>query len=1137
MSPVGRRHRPLDWQDLTSGGQIYSADLRLPGMLVGRILRSPHAHARILALDVEAARACPGVRAVITAADFPPGARYLHEGAADRPPLADGVVRFVGQEVAAVAADTAEAAEAALRTIRVRYRLLRAPLDIAAALAPGAARLHERPSGRANVAAEFRRRWGDPEAGVAASVHSVAGSFWFPPQYHACMEPGVALAQWSPEDERLYVWTSTAAPYYVVREVAHVMGLEPDQVACREVGVGGSFGARTKVCDYEAIAGQLSRVACQPVRIVLTREEDFATTKTRHGFRVDLRLHGDVAGRLRALQGQVLVDNGAYSHSGGSVMGAGVKGLGMQYEPDGLDVSAVLVDTAKQPGGQFRGYGTTQTSFALECLVDALAEASGLDPVDYRLRNANRPGGVTLVGARLGSSRLAECLQAARAAIRWDAEKAEPRAGQGVGMAAAVHVSGSYVGAGANRSDCAIDIHDDGRILLRFGSGDAGTGQKTILAQIAAQELGVPMSQVSVLSMDSDRTPFDMGSWSSRGTHYTGHAARMAGRMAAERLRALAAAELGVAEVRLEDGWAWGGGTGLPFGELVRRARAVVGGVLTVEASYVEPRVELSDKETGRGNISPSYNFAAHAARVRVDGRTGRITVIDYVAAHDVGAAINPGLVEGQIVGGAVQGLGVALGEEVIHEQGKTVNAAFIHYALPRAADLPSVRPIIVGGEDPHGPYGAKAVGETGINPPAAAIANAVYDAVGVRLRSLPLTPDKVLTALAAKAGRRRDHALWRRPDRWWIAITRWAYPRGLFRLLHRRVSTQASPAAPAAEAALDRPSGLDGLRASLAAGAAPLGGGTDLLLRRRIGLPAPSRLAAVGGVAELGRIERLADGGWRIGAGVVLADLSRGLAADLPALADAVDQIASPQVREMATLGGNLLQANRCWFLRNGFDCYKRRGGVAPCYAILGDHRFYHAAIDGHRCQSVTPSDLAAVLAALDAEVVVVPAVGGGERRIPVTRLYAGPGEPVLGAGELLTHVLIPAFDPRMRMSFQKLNLWTGDFAIASVMAVARVDDLGLWRDIRLCLGGVAPTPRRARWTEAALEGHAVTAALLRRTLDRELDACAHPLDRNGWKLDAVAGLAEHAADAINAPAQGRGSSEVQRQPVAQGA
>lgn len=1112
MSEIGSRRRVIDWQARTSGALVYSGDLSLDGLLEAAVLRSPHAHATVRAIDATAARGMSGVRAIITAADFPPGARYLHEGARDRPPLADGVVRFIGQEVAAVAAETRRQAQAAARAIVVDYEILPAPVTIAAAC-DGFSQLHERPTGISNLSHRVRRNWGDAAAGRRSSTVSVAGDYFFPRQAHACMETNISVAHWDEAAQKLHFWTSTQAPYYVVEEVAEVLGLKVEQVVCHEVGVGGGFGGKSKICDHEAISGALSRAARAPVRLRLAREEEFETTKTRHAFAMSMQLHADATGRLRVIDADIDVENGAYNHSGVSVMSAGIKGLGMLYRPDGVTAEGRLIDTATTPGGQFRGYGSIQASYALECLMDELAGKLALDPIELRLRNANQAGETTVVGGRLGSARLAECLSAVRDAIGWQREKAQRRPGRGVGIAAGVHVSGSFTAPGANRSDAAIDVFPDSRIRVRFGGADAGTGQKTILAQIAADELGVAFESVSVLTMDSERTPFDMGAWSSRGTHFGGHAVRKAAQAMAAQLKSLAATKLGGA-LSLSDGAVHGEGGSLALGEIARLSNQAKDGVLSVETSFVEAHMEPADRVTGLGNVSASYNFAAHGAVVEVDRRTGKVTVVDYVAAHDIGKALNPMMTESQVIGGAAMGIGVALGEEVIFEQGKVVNPAYLHYALPRAADLPRIRPILVEGGDPNGPYGAKAVGECSINPPPAAVANAIADAIGVRIRDLPITPDKIVMALAQRDGRRRRHEIWRRPSRWWIAVVRWLYPHGLLRALHRRTTSQAGAGEPKPVEAVVAPSSIRDLFAQAAGGDAFLGGGTDLQLSRRQGLVEPRRLVSVNGVAELQGIKTKADGRIEIGAAVTLAALGTAMKGRVPIIADAIDQIASTQIREMATVGGNLLQQKRCWFYRNGFGCYKRLGGLAPCYAIAGDHRFYHAAIDGHRCQATTPSDLATVFAALGADAVIVSPAG--ERVVAVENLYSGPGETILGAGDVLRAIRLPADAGQRGGAFVKLRLWEGDFAVASVAITAAFDGEGRWRAPRIVFGALAPVPWRAVAAERALDGYAPTVEEFRAALDRALDRAAHPLPRNGWKLDAAAGLAEHAFEAV---------------------
>lgn len=1086
MTVVGQRVRAIGWDKRTAGTDAYTDDLPFTDVLVGRILRSQHPYADILSVDTVRAQKLSGVRAVITAADFPKGARYIHSGGAtsDRGPLADGVVRYLGEEIAAVAADTEEQAEAALAAIDVRYRPKKGPLTIDEALAPGALAIHARTTGEKNVSLRSTGAWGDVEKGRREGTVVVRGTYRYPRVGHAVMEQNVTIARWDAEHERFELWTSTQAPHFVVHELAKVFGLRPQQVICREVAVGGGFGSKSKVSEHEALAAALARKSGRLVKIALSREEEFAFTKPRHAFRTRFEARADREGRIRLFEARIDVDNGAYNHFGPSVMHVGVKTLGTIYTPDGAAWDARLVDTAITPGGQFRGYGSPQTSFALESAVDELAEQLHIDPIELRIRNANKAGSVALCGAKLTTARLDDCLRAVGDAIGWEKKKRSKRMDRGVGVAAAMHGSGSYAIAGSNTSMAAIDLYDDGRARVRFGGADAGTGQRTILAQIAAEELRLPYEKVEVLSIDSELTPIDQGAWSSRGTHMTGHAVRKASRELAERLRA---------------------------GE-----RVPANGALTHEASYTDAIMEPPGSSK-TPNFSASYTFTAHAVEVEVDRATGRIKILDYVAAHDIGRAINPTMVEGQIIGGVAMGLGAVLGEELIYENGRLVNPAYLHYALPRAADLPRIRPILIEDPDPNGPYGAKSIGELGVIPAAPAVANAIYDAVGIRLRDLPFTPDKVLAALAEKDGRRpRRFRIWARPRRWQIELTRRAYPLGLHWALDTIGTRFAKRRPRRAIVSVDAPASADAAVAALGKDAAPIGGGTDLLLQRRQGLANPMRLVSLGEIPVFGTISTAADGTLEIGATVTLARVARELHDRVPVLAEAAASIASSQVRAVATVGGNLVQANRCWFFRNGFECYKRGGATCPCYAVDGDHRFYHAAIDAHRCQAVTPSDLATALVALDAEVVVKGRAG--ERIVAMDRLYKGPGETVLDEGELVAKVRVPRPSLERRAAFEKLGLWQGDFALVSAAVAADVDDGGRWHDVRVVLGAIAPVPWRAHATERALEGRAVTADDLHGALDRELDREGHPLARNAWKLDAALGLATRVSGRLTA-------------------
>ncbi|MET0930510.1 MAG: xanthine dehydrogenase family protein molybdopterin-binding subunit, partial [Aeromicrobium sp.] len=752
MSNVGRSQRPVDWQARTSGSLDYTADLVTPEHLHAAVLRSPHPYATIVSVDTSAAERMPGVVAVLTARDFPDGITYLHRGQpmSDRPPLAEGVVRHVGQEIAAVAAETRAQAEAACRAIRVRYRVRRAPLTVTESLRPRSRALHARPTDEHNVSVLFETEWGDVARGERQSVMSVEGSFVYPSVSHACMEVNTTLASWDEERQVVEMWTSTQAPWFIGKEVSHLMGLAHDDVIFREVAVGGGFGSKSKASEHEILAAALSRKARRPVFLELTREEEFGSNKPRHRFETQLRTSVDADGIIRLFDADIHVDNGSYNHMGSSVMRVGAITLGSLYRPDGARIAARLIDTANQPGGQFRGYGTPQVSLAAESQVDELAALLGIDPIEMRLRNVGPEDATTLCGYAVTTSRLSDCLIAVRDGLDWDALKATPTPDRGLGVAAGMHGSGAYAYEMANRSDAGIDVGEDGRVLVRYGGADAGTGQSTILAQVAADELGVRMEDVDVLSMDSERTPFELGAWSSRGTHMTGSSVGKAAREIADTLKLLAVDKLGGTEPRLSAGQVHTTNGSIDIGDLVALSPDAVDGVLSHETTYLVETTEPLAPGKSTANLSPSYAFAAHGALVDVDRRTGRVKVVDYVAAHDVGTAINPTAVEGQIIGGAVMGLGAALGEESVRDHGKIVNTSYLHYAMPRSADVPSVRAVIIDAHDAAGPYGAKSVGEMSIIPPGAAVANAVHDAIGVRIRELPITPDKILTALAA---------------------------------------------------------------------------------------------------------------------------------------------------------------------------------------------------------------------------------------------------------------------------------------------------------------------------------------------------------------------------------------------------
>jgi CO/xanthine dehydrogenase Mo-binding subunit/CO/xanthine dehydrogenase FAD-binding subunit len=1136
LTVLGQRVRPDQWDERTSGAAVYTTDVVLPGMLEARILRSPHPHADIGSIDTSRAEALSGVAAVITADDLPDRA-YLHLGEpfSDRHALARDRVRFVGEEVAAVAARTRAEAGEAIDLIEVDYMRRDSVLTVVQARTGDAAAVHDGAAG--NLALQAVRSYGDPDTARSSAEATVSGAYVYAPAAHVCLEPHSTMARWDPVRRRLDLWVSTQSPYFVRKEVAHMLDLRPEQVRTHPVAVGGGFGAKAKAGCHEVIAAALSIRTERPVRLVLDREEEFAATAVRHAFRVELTTGARSDGALTHRDGHVAVDNGAYNHAGPSVAIYATMLAAGPYRLGGCSTAVSLVYTNKQPGASFRGYGNPQMTFATESQIDELADRLGIDPIDLRLLNAPASGDVTLAGWQLGSARLAECLQRARDEIGWDAKRASGGRGRGVGVAAAVHVSGANAFEHSELSEAEVEVHDDGTVRVCFAGGDAGTGQAALLRQIAADELGVAFEDVTVTMMDSHDAPQDLGAWSSRGTMWSGHATADAARNAAQVLKDAATAKFGTdpGRVQLAGGEARCGADAVPIGDLVALAENSAGGCLRTGGSYLTD-VDKMDKEHGRGHFSPAYSFCVQAVEVEVDYATGQVTVLHAVTVHDSGAALNPAAAEGQAVGAMAMGLGAALSEELVYEQGRLINPSLLDYRAPRAADLPPIRAVLLDGHDPAGPYGAKGIGEIGVVPTPAAVANAVAHATGVRIREVPITPEKLLPLLnpntsAARVSRGRPEPSAMGWEMIWIALMRSLYGRGLFKLLDRlarRRRGRQSPLAPAPDIeTIARPETVE---AAVEAGAvqpadsAFLGGGTDLLVARQQRLAAPVRLIDTTSVRELRRLDETPGGDLCIGAAVTLEDLRRRVSAPdaQPGdsmLSDLLDELATHQIRELATVGGNLLQEKRCAFYRNGFGCYKRSGWTAPCYAVLGDHRFHHAVLGGHRCQAVTPSDLATGLLALDAVAQSVPPGSRPSRQRRIDELYKGPGEPDLAKVELLTQVRVPAAARARLAAFEKLRLYAGDFAVCSAAVSLSLDDDGATiADARVSLGAVAPKPYRAERTEERLLGASLHDPEALREASWAWVYDTQPLPGNVWKVEATCGLLRRALDRLAA-------------------
>lgn len=735
------------------GRAIYAGDIKLPGMLHGRVLRSPYAHARIVSIDTTAARALPGVKAVLTGADAPTQLWGAHHK--ERAVLARDVVRYCGEEVAAVAATTDEIARDALDLIEVEYEELPAILSPDEAMDADAPGVHP---GRDNVAHEIRFERGDVATGFASAHLVHEATYTTHSQYPGYLEPMATVAALEP-DGRLVLWTSTQAVNLVRLQVAGTLGLPVSSVRVIQATTGGGFGGKIVEDDNQLVAGLLALQTKRPVRLVNNRLEDFQACCASVPERITLKLGMTAEGFIVAKDVRIVAECGAYAGLAGDVMHVSAMRSDNMHRNANVRSHATLYYTNNPPRGAFRGFGGTQMLFALNSHIDAMARQLGLDPVDVHQRNAIEAGDVTVHGWEIGSAGLKECIDQATGALDWNARRARPRAStgakrRGVGMAAAMHVSGNRTIGNWDGSTVIVRIHEDGQALVISGECDMGQGATTVLAQIVAHELSLPLSRVRVAPPDTDSAPFAVGTLASRVTMAAGNAAIRSARAARDKLLALASTllEAHVDDLELSNGTVRVRGTdrAMDFAALARQHIWRHGGEsLQVSASW-DAQTSMHDANL-YGNIAPAYSFAAQAVEVEVDTETGRVTVLDSYVADDCGKALNPIAVHGQTNGATVQAIGWALYEQLHYENGRLANGNFADYTMATAEAVPMLRGGFVESNDPNGPYGAKGASETAILPGAPAIANAVFDAVGVRITELPITPEKVLAALRAQ--------------------------------------------------------------------------------------------------------------------------------------------------------------------------------------------------------------------------------------------------------------------------------------------------------------------------------------------------------------------------------------------------
>jgi 4-hydroxybenzoyl-CoA reductase alpha subunit len=758
LSVLGRRLPKVNaWAHLT-GQARYADDIVLPRMLFGRLLRSTQAHARIRGIDVSRALAHPGVVAVVTGADLPEKMGIM-PSTQDETALAVDTVRYVGEPVAAVAALDEDTAFEALSLIRVDYEPLEPILSIEEALAREDVRIHPE-SPRGNIFKEVHLSFGDLEAGFAAADHVRDDWSFFEGNTHAPIESHSCVAN-GDANGNVTLWTSTQVPHYLHRELEKVLGVPRARIRVIATPNGGAFGGKSDPFAHEFAACLIALRTKRPVKFTLDREEVFYAHRGRHPVKMRLRTGVKRDGEITAVHFQSWLDGGAYASYGIATTYYTGALLTVTYRVPAYKFDGVRVYTNKPPCGPKRGHGTTQPRFAFETQLDKIAEDLGLDPIAYRQRILQPAHSRTVNELRITSMGLGECLARAGERTGFGEKHRRLPFGKGIGVAGSAYISGAGLPIYWNEmphSGATVRIDRGGGVTVSCGTAEIGQGSDNMLASITAEALGVLPEDVHVVSGDTALTPVDLGSYSSRVTFMAGNAVKAAAEKLRAQLCVVAAERLGVPEARVRAG----GGryfdaerpeTYVAFRDVAVAAEARYGTLSA--AGWYRPPAGIGGSFKGAGvGPTPAYSYQAAVAEVTVDPETGRLTVDRIVTAHDCGRALNPTNVEGQIEGSAYMGYGEINGEEQVFRAGLHKKPSLLDYKIPTSLDTPVLEAIVVETHDAEGPYGGKEAGEGPLNPVIPAIANAVYDAIGVRFDETPITPEKILDALAKKKER-----------------------------------------------------------------------------------------------------------------------------------------------------------------------------------------------------------------------------------------------------------------------------------------------------------------------------------------------------------------------------------------------
>jgi CO/xanthine dehydrogenase Mo-binding subunit len=765
VDPLGASLPRLEAKDKIVGAARYIDDVVRPGMLYAAVAQSPYAHAHIRGYDISKAAALPGVRAIVTGADLP--ARRVGGMIKDETTLAVGKVRYVGEPVAAVAARDPAMARLAAQLIEVDYEPLEPVLSIDAALAPGAPLIHEElgsyiktmdGNSHGNVVWESQLAEGDPEAAWAQCDVIVEGTYETQAQQHGYMETNGAVAEVEPSG-RITIVATCQSVHHVQTRVADELGIPMSQVRVQVSRVGGGFGGK-HATNIHTIAALLSQRTGKPVKFVLSRTLDMEIQRSRHPARIVMKTGCRRDGTILARTAEITLDGGAFADESPNVLAFAMLMARGPYSIPNVRIRGRAVYTNKLRAGSFRGFGNPQATFAGESQMDELAAKAGLDPLALRLANAMKAGERWIGGHTIPTCQLSTCLERVREAQRSAAPLPPPRRGRrrGVGFASVTHISG-LMGTSAS-----VHLRADGSVALNTGCVDIGQGSDTVMTQLCASVLKIPVERVAYAPQDSDLSPYNWKTAGSRSTYMTGRAVVAATNVVREKLLQHASEifECAAADLELRPGGRIGlagvPGKEIQFKDVALRSLFRSGGPIVGFNGFVfdgerfDPKRALIER-LAFDNLGV-YTFGAQCVEIEVDEVTGKIEVLRAWSAHDVGRAVNPVSCEGQIQGGFVQGLGYALYEQLIwDDDGRLANPSLADYKLPGTLDVPPViEPIVIEDPDPTGPFGAKGVGEISLVGVAPAIANAVAQAVGVRLRRLPMTPERVFDAMEARA-------------------------------------------------------------------------------------------------------------------------------------------------------------------------------------------------------------------------------------------------------------------------------------------------------------------------------------------------------------------------------------------------